>query len=286
VQTESGSDDTLIRYLRGELAEAERDRVEELFFADDQLYGRLQMLESQMIDSYVRGRLPPDQRDRFARLVRNSPEQRRKVEFAEALRRLADRQAIAPSRRPWWESVLGFLQARTPAVRIALAAAAVALLAMPVVYFQHARRANAPVRQAAVPQPRPAPKSPDRTPETPPQRTVPVLAFVLSPLERGGGEENRVVIPAGESTIRLQLNLEDGQIEPLSATIRTADGVPVGEFSGLKPQGAGPGQRAVFVSLPSSRFRDGQYVVRLSHVAAGGSPELVGGYGFRVKRAR
>jgi anti-sigma factor RsiW len=286
VQTESGSDDILIRYLRGELAEAERDRVEELYFADDRLYARLQTLESQMIDSYVRGRLPPDQRDRFARMVQDSPGLRQKVEFAEALRRLAEREATAPSPRPWWQAVLGFLQVQTPAIRMALAAAAVVLVAAAIVYFQQARRGSTPVRQAAVAHPRPAVKSPARTPDTAQQRAVPVLAFVLSPLERSGGEENRVVVPAGESTIRLQLNLEDGQMEPLSATIRTADGVTVDEFNGLKPQSAGPGRRAVFVSVASSRLREGQYVVRLSHAVAGGSTELVGGYSFRVERAR
>jgi anti-sigma factor RsiW len=266
VQTESGSDDILIRYLRGELAEAERDRVEELYFADDRLYARLQTLESQMIDSYVRGRLPPDQRDRFARMVQDSPGLRQKVEFAEALRRLAEREATAPSPRPWWQAVLGFLQVQTPAIRMALAAAAVVLVAAAIVYFQQARRGSTPVRQAAVAHPRPAVKSPARTPDT--------------------AQQNRVVVPAGESTIRLQLNLEDGQMEPLSATIRTADGVTVDEFNGLKPQSAGPGRRAVFVSVASSRLREGQYVVRLSHAVAGGSTELVGGYSFRVERAR
>lgn len=50
MQTESESDDTLIRYLCGELAEAERDRLEELYFADDKLHERLAMLKDQMID--------------------------------------------------------------------------------------------------------------------------------------------------------------------------------------------------------------------------------------------
>ena len=62
MQTESESDDLLSRYLRRELAEAERDRVEEMYFADDKLHERLLMLEDQMIDSYVRGQLPPDER--------------------------------------------------------------------------------------------------------------------------------------------------------------------------------------------------------------------------------
>jgi anti-sigma factor RsiW len=280
VQTESESDDLLIRYLRRELAEAERDRVEEMYFADDKLHERLLMLEDQMIDSYVRGQLPPDERERLARRAQDSREQRRKVEFAEALRRLAAREASASPRHAWWEAIQGFLLVRTPASRMALAAAAVVMLVGPFIYFQYAKRASTPGWQAAVPHPQPAVKSPA------PQRAVPILAFVLAPIERSGGEENRVVIPAGEYTIRLQLDLEDGQIEGLSAAIQTAEGVRVDQIDGLEAQTVGPGRRAVFVSLPSSRLHEGQYTVRLSHAAADGTTEFVGGYSFLVEQRR
>jgi hypothetical protein len=280
VQRESESDDLLIRYLRRELAEAERDRVEEMYFADNQLHERLLMLEDHMIDSYVRAQLPPDERERLARRAQDSAEQRRKVEFAEALRRLAAREASAPPRHAWWEAVQGFLPVRAPAARMALAAAAVVMLVGPLIYFQYAKRASTPGRQATVSHPQPAVKSPA------PQPAAPILAFVLAPIERSGGEENRVVIPAGEYTIRLQLDLEDGKIEGLSAAIQTAEGVRVEQIDGLKAQTVGPGRRAVFVSLPSSRLREGQYVVRLSHAAADRTTELVGGYSFRVERGR
>jgi hypothetical protein len=286
VQSDSESDDTLIRYLRGELGEAERDRVEEAYFADDKLHERLLRLEDRMIDSYVRGQLPPDERERFNRRVQNSAELRRKVEFAEALRRMVAQQASAPPRPSWWDAVRGFLSVRAPAARVALAAAAVVMLVATLVYSHYAKRAYTPGQQAAVSHPQHAVKSPDRAPGSAPQRTVPILAFSLSPLERGRGEENRVVIPTGEYTIRLRLDLEDGGIPGLSATVQTAEGARVDQLDGLDPQNIGPGRRAVFVSLPSSRFRDGQYVVRLSHRAADGTTELLGGYSFRVEHSR
>lgn len=280
MQTESESDDLLIRYLRRELAEAERDRVEEMYFADDKLHERLLMLEDQMIDSYVRGQLPPDERERLARRAQDSTEQRRKVEFAEALRRLAAREASAPPRHAWREALQGFLLVRTPAARMALAAVAVVMLLGPLIYFQYAKRAGTPGRQAAVPHTQPTVKSPA------PQHAAPILAFVLAPIERSGGEGNRVVIPVGDYTIRLQLDVEDGKIEGLSAAIQTAEGVTVDQLNGLETQTVGPGRRAAFLSLPSSRLREGQYVVRLSHAAADGTTELVGGYSFRVEQGR
>jgi hypothetical protein len=287
VQTDSESDQPIIRYLRGELTEAERDRVEDLYFADDKLHDRLLMLEDQMIDAYVRGQLPPEERERISRRIQNSPAHRRKVEFAEALNRMTVQAAGEPSQQPrWWRAVERFFLVQTPAMRVVLAAGVIVLVVGPLLYFQHSNRPSTPSQQAAMPHPQLTPKGPDRTPGAVPERTLPILAFALSPLERGGGEENRLVIPAGEYTIRLRLDLDEASPAGLSATIQTAEGARVSRLDGLAPQSIGAGGRAVFVSLPSSRLRDGQYVVRLSHAAADGTTELLGGYSFRVEHAR
>jgi len=283
VQTDSESDDTLIRYLRGELSEAERDRLEELYFTDDKFHDRLAMLEDQMIDSCVRDELPPDQEQRIRRRAHTSVSQRRKLEFAEALRRAADREVGSP-KRSWLEALQGFWQVQTRARQMALAAAAVVAIGASFLYFQYAKRSQTPAQQAVAPNPQPVPKSP--APDTAPQPVVPILAFTLSPLERSGGEENRVTIPAGAYTIRLQLDLEDSNSDLLSASVKTAEGAIVDQIDRLAPRRIGSGLRAVFVNLPSSRLRNGQYVIRLSHQTAGGATEVVGGYSFVVENAR
>jgi anti-sigma factor RsiW len=280
VQTDSESDETLIRYLLGELSDAERVRLEELYFADDKLHERLSMLEDRMIDSYVRGQLSPDERERFSRLVQTSSEQQRKVEFAEALRRMVAQQAGSPKRQSWWDAVQGFLRAQTLAQQMALAAAAVVVLGGSLVYLRYAKRTPAPPHQFAA-------KSPARARETTPHE-APILAFALSPLERSGGEENRVVVPAGACVIRLQLFLEDAGTAALNATVQTAEGARMIQLDGLQPQSigpSGPGSRAVFLVLPCTRFREGHYVIRLSRAAADGTTELIAGYTFRVEHA-
>jgi len=281
VQTNPLTDDLLIRYLLGELTEAERDHVEESYFADEKLNERLTMLEDAMLDAWVRGRLPPDAQDRYRRLAEASPDQRRRVEFAEALRRMAAQQ-VSTRERQTWRDVVGNFLFHVPARQWALGAAAVAIVAGSLIYYENTRRAHPPVQQAATPSPQRVTKGP--APAV--QHAIPVLAFTLSPLERSGGEENRVVIPAGVYTIRLRLDLEDCGAQTLKATIQNAADATVARFEGLQPQRIGSGACALFVSISSDRLGPGQYTVRLNHVAADGTTELVGGYTFRIEHKR
>jgi len=87
-------------------------------------------------------------------------------------------------------------------------------------------------------------------------------------------------------TIRLRLDLEDCGTRALRATIQTAEGVAVARLDGLKARSIESGACAVFVDLPSARFRGGHYTVRLNRVAADGTTEVVEGYTFRVEHAR
>jgi len=84
------ADDRLLRqYLLGELEEHERERLQERYFAEPELYTRLLEAENDLIDDYVGGDLTNDERRRFEQRFR-SPEQRQRVEFARKLRRAAD----------------------------------------------------------------------------------------------------------------------------------------------------------------------------------------------------
>jgi hypothetical protein len=80
------NDSTMIRhYLLGKLADAERDRFEERFFADDELLGELLATEEELIDSAIAGELGQDDAESF--LV--TPERRQQLRFREALQRAA-----------------------------------------------------------------------------------------------------------------------------------------------------------------------------------------------------
>src|SRR5689334_12572202 len=53
------------RYLLGHMAEAERAEWEDNYFADDAQYERLSIVEEELVDEYVCGKLSPDEKAQF-----------------------------------------------------------------------------------------------------------------------------------------------------------------------------------------------------------------------------
>ncbi|HKS26482.1 MAG TPA: CHAT domain-containing protein [Pyrinomonadaceae bacterium] len=78
--------DRLSKYLLGELTEAEEEIVELRLLVDSEFSEEFEMLEDELIDQYVEDALPPEQRQRLEQRFFESPERRRKLRFALALR--------------------------------------------------------------------------------------------------------------------------------------------------------------------------------------------------------
>jgi hypothetical protein len=57
--------DVLERYLLGEVSDDERSEIEQGYFADDAFFDQLLDVQNDLVDSYVRGTLPPADRKRF-----------------------------------------------------------------------------------------------------------------------------------------------------------------------------------------------------------------------------
>lgn len=155
---ESARDEQFVRYLLGELPEEERSRLEGLYFADPELFDRLVAAKEGLIDDYVRGKLDGPRLERFESHFLASPERRRRVETARAVRAhvistagAARREeavgvhtlpgrADANRRKPlsaWWGAL-------SPALRYALAAALVAALLVGV-WLAAGRKGERPV---------------------------------------------------------------------------------------------------------------------------------------------
>lgn len=78
-------DTMLIQYLLGELPEAEQDKLEEALFEDRELFAQLEAVEDELIESYVRGELKQNDRQRFERAYLSSPTRRQKIDHAASL---------------------------------------------------------------------------------------------------------------------------------------------------------------------------------------------------------
>jgi anti-sigma factor RsiW len=79
------NEELIVRYLLGELPEAQQIEIEDSAFQNQQHLQDILAVESDLIDEYVRGEIPLRDREQFERHFLLSPESRRKVDFARAL---------------------------------------------------------------------------------------------------------------------------------------------------------------------------------------------------------
>ncbi len=135
----------LIRYLLGTLPDEEAEPMDERSVTDDELAGRLAEAENDLVDSYVRGELSREERERFEAHYLSTEQRRRKVAFADALRqRIEEGGTALPAREtpPWTRTAPRLVPAW------ALAAAALVLL-LPAAFSGAAAGSSPPPRTAA-----------------------------------------------------------------------------------------------------------------------------------------
>jgi hypothetical protein len=115
------------------------------------------------------------------------------------------------------------------------------------------------------------------------EKLAPLLAFVLTPGNRGEGGGNVVAIPSGEYRIRLELRFEALDYQRYTAVVEAPDGNRVWRGENLSLQATGAQMNSVQLTVPSNWLRPGLYKVRLSGAAPDGSTEVVAGYAFEVR---
>jgi hypothetical protein len=77
-------------YLLGKLPEEEHDAIAEQYFIDDELFDRLLEVKSDLIDRYVRGQLPAEDRPRLESYLNKQPDGWHEVAVARALTSIID----------------------------------------------------------------------------------------------------------------------------------------------------------------------------------------------------
>jgi anti-sigma factor RsiW len=273
----------LKEYLLGRLSEAERQAMERRCFADDEFFLDVEAAEQDLIDSYVRGSLPPGERVRFEKAFLASPARARRVEIARHLIGYIDEKRPA-NQTPQWSKFFVRLQGSLVFKPTVIAAATCLFIIAAATVFWTERRSPAPkLAQVQGPseQPKEITSAPDERPRTP-ERTTVIPAFLLTPgLSRGVGSL-QIVRPGEASSIRLQLMLESVDYTRYEASIETPDGEVVFSQSDLGPSSVNKSQ-VVVLNAPVSKLVPGDYIVRLLGVEAG-SKESVADYSFRAAR--
>ena len=268
------SDEHLIRYLLGELPDAEAERLDERSVTDDAFAQRLRLLEDDLVDRYARGESVGVPRERFERVRHASPYLQRKVQFAEAL-------------HDW--TVKGHAD-RTDWRRWALAAAAVVLIAAAGYLARTNQRLRTEVAQLAARQMVVEQQNAQlqRQLESPPVQGVtpsaPVTAtFVLRPPRRGPESEAAVAVGKDATQVTFRLEVESDAYPRFWAALKdVASGAIVWRSPDVDAEPAGANRIATIV-VPAGILRPERYVIELTGVAKSGASELLGAYPIRVR---
>ena len=83
-------DDQIVRYILGEMSGEEQDAIEARYFDDDAFLKNVQSARDDLVDAYVRGKLPARRRRNLERRMKENPALRSRVAFAETLLRAVD----------------------------------------------------------------------------------------------------------------------------------------------------------------------------------------------------
>jgi anti-sigma factor RsiW len=125
-------DQTITRYLLGELLPEEQKHIEERYFSDPDLLDQVLGVEDDLIDAYVRRELTAHERQRFETYFLAAPERRERMEIAQALIARIDQQAASPDQAVkraavsvreklgWSVAFFGWLRSNRPAIQYAL----------------------------------------------------------------------------------------------------------------------------------------------------------------------
>jgi hypothetical protein len=258
----------LIRYLLGTLPPGEGEALEADYFRDDDAFASLQATEQELLDACIRGELDPQRRQEVLAHYGASRGGRQKLQFAQALLKMADERAVAWSHpRPHkWQA-------------LALAAT-LAFVAVAGWQLWDLRRPGGGLDLAwrnwrGLPSPRPTDQpSPGRDPLRLATVTVPAAPSRSAP-------PSPVRVPADVAVVRLQLLLDGERFPSYAADVVAADGAEVWRARGLQVRAAP--QPAVTLLLDADLLPPGDYVATVSG-ERDGSGRDVGTYLFRVRR--
>lgn len=272
-------DDVLVRYILGELSPAEAEPLDERSVVDPDFFERLDAVENDLVDAYVRQELPAALQDRFKERYVTSQARAEKLRFASALAQRQKRTATVIPMKPRAANAVPWLLPL---------AATIAVVGLGLWFLPQDQDVPTGTQQA---QQQPAP-SPETTQPAPPRAVdVPaptpkesVFAFTLAAPRRGVDDLQAIRIPAATTSVTVRAELEIDDFPRYRAILKNpATGRVLWRSSALTAEGQGA-SRVVPVMIPSRHFDTQRYFIELEGLSASGTAEPITTYAFRVVR--
>ena len=302
-------DEELIRYVLGLLPDEATERLDEASIADDEVAARLHSVETDLVDSYVRGQLVGATLDRFESYYLMSPWRRESVRAATRFVRALDRAVPRDEGLTWKDRI-----ARPTRVASFVAAAALVLVVSGILLFQAVRPRN-PLTVATSPsgavgnptqageqQPtgergavppdglerRPSAAAPATTPASEPpdgKRAAPpgqIVAVVLLPPTRAVAPVPTLAIPSDADRTGFELRLESNDFSRYQVGLKNPATNNILWRSDWIPARVSGDQASVFIVVPASLLGPQHYALELTGRGADGRLEVMGSYTVRI----
>lgn len=306
-ENQAFDDQALTRYLLGGLSAEEAERVDELSIADEEFSWRLNGLENDLVDAYVRGELAGKDLERFRSFYLSSAGRRRKVDFARGLLQLEQRAAMQTTEagraralygsRPrlfsGWHSFFGWGFAGAAFVLLGLA------IYLSLANFRLQRqltearqdRAAIEQRDRELEQQIRERKWPDAEARNQLERLrksqanvnqLRTVSLLLPPPMRGAGRISTISFhPGTDLFVVLLLLTESNEFPAYCAALKDPRSGQVLWRSQKVEAASLNDKQAVSISFPATLLKQQNYIVELAGVRGGG-PAVVADYAFRV----
>lgn len=263
-------------YLLGHLDEDGRRRFEEQFVTDSEFREVALVVEDELIDDYLAGLLPADERASFDIHYLSAPRQLEEFTLARALRDYALR-SEEPERVSAAKDSDHKAHQRLPDRRWlpALAIAALVLIVIAVSWVSIRTWHRDDDQRLAL-------NAEVSALNRQPYGGEPTVSMTLTnALSRNPQEGQKVPIPDGISVVQLQLKIPPQNYQSYQATLRVIDGTEVFTVGDLKAEETQEG-RLIKLRLPARPLNAEDYILSVSGLTAEGLMEGVTDYFFRV----
>jgi hypothetical protein len=298
-------------YLLGELSEAEATALEREFFANPDVFARLVEAETELVDDYVRRRLPPPLSARFERQYLSDPRRRARVEFAEALATKIDEvesAAKVQASRGAERARVEVPEARTWLWRASMAAALLVAIGSTGWWWLQSRRLRGELTHSELARTSGEQRTRDlqdqlskaqtsasalaselerlkTPPGPPPTQPAPSFVSLLLTVPSARAPEPRdaptLAIPRGTREVRFELAMPEAEYASYQVAVNPVVGPAVFTRQRLVPRRVGAGAR-IAVTAPAERLVAGDYMLTLTGERPGAPPETVSQLLFRV----
>jgi hypothetical protein len=288
-------------YLLGRLNEEEREKLEEEYFVNDDLFDELLEVENELFDQYARQKLLPEERKQFAQYINSLPDGKAKLATSMALVSLTQ-----PEPEPWWKRLFEILFSPKPVPVYALGMI-ILVGFFSLIYFYNRQNqiepdqvqvpetdkniANQPLTVPSpltnqnsnlpniqpetnkLPQNQPSPKKQPTKPEPPkedkpdtkPPIQTTIASLVLTPALRSSGVVTKLPLKPEVKTVSLTIQLNPNEkAETYRAILQNIDGSEQDAFEigNLKHRGS-PQNRRVVVNIPVQKLTKNFYKLTL-----------------------